>query len=123
MQEDAHNKAAILVEALPYIREFAGKTIVVKYGGNAMTGDAITDQVMADIALMKYVGIRPVIVHGGGPDITAQLEKVGKQSEFIGGLRITDAETAAIAEMVLVGKINSAIVDGLNRHGVGSVVN
>ena len=119
--QTAQSKAAILVEALPYIRAFAGKTIVIKYGGNAMTGDDITTQVMADIALMKYVGIRPVIVHGGGPDITAQLEKVGKQSEFIGGLRITDAETAAIAEMVLVGKINSAIVDGLNRHGVRAV--
>ena len=119
--QTAQSKAAILVEALPYIRAFAGKTIVIKYGGNAMIGDDITAQVMADIALMKYVGIRPVIVHGGGPDITAQLEKVGKQSEFIGGLRITDAETAAIAEMVLVGKINSAIVDGLNRHGVRAV--
>ena len=119
--QTAQSKAAILVEALPYIRAFAGKTIVIKYGGNAMTGDDITAQVMADIALMKYVGIRPVIVHGGGPDITAQLEKVGKQSEFIGGLRITDAETAAIAEMVLVGKINSAIVDGLNHHGVRAV--
>ena len=93
--QTAQSKAAILVEALPYIRAFAGKTIVIKYGGNAMIGDDITAQVMADIALMKYVGIRPVIVHGGGPDITAQLEKVGKQSEFIGGLRITDAETAA----------------------------
>ena len=119
--QTAQNKAGILAEALPYIRAFAGKTIVVKYGGNAMTGDDITGKVMADIALMKYVGIRPVIVHGGGPDITAWLEQVGKKSDFIGGLRITDAETAAIAEMVLVGKINSAIVDGLNRHGVRAV--
>lgn len=117
----AQTKAAILVEALPYIREFAGKTIVVKYGGNAMGGAELTDQVMADIALMKFVGIRPVVVHGGGPDISAQLERLGKKSEFIGGLRVTDAETAAIAEMVLVGKINRALVDGLNRQGVRAV--
>ena len=117
----AQTKAAILVEALPYIREFAGKTIVVKYGGNAMGGADLTDQVMADIALMKFVGIRPVVVHGGGPDISAQLERLGKKSEFIGGLRVTDAETAAIAEMVLVGKINRALVDGLNRQGVRAV--
>lgn len=117
----AQTKAAILVEALPYIREFAGKTIVVKYGGNAMGGADLTDQVMADIALMKFVGIRPVLVHGGGPDISAQLERLGKKSEFIGGLRVTDAETAAIAEMVLVGKINRALVDGLNRQGVRAV--
>ena len=117
----AQTRAAILVEALPYIREFAGKTIVVKYGGNAMGGANLTDQVMADIALMKFVGIRPVVVHGGGPDISAQLERLGKKSEFIGGLRVTDAETAAIAEMVLVGKINRALVDGLNRQGVRAV--
>ncbi len=117
----AQTRAAILVEALPYIREFAGKTIVVKYGGNAMGGADLTDQVMADIALMKFVGIRPVVVHGGGPDISAQLERLGKKSEFIGGLRVTDAETAAIAEMVLVGKINRALVDGLNRQGVRAV--
>lgn len=119
--QTAQTKAAILVEALPYIREFAGKTIVVKYGGNAMGGAELTDQVMADIALMKFVGIRPVVVHGGGPDISAQLERLGKKSEFIGGLRVTDAETAAIAEMVLVGKINRALVDGLNRQGVRAV--
>lgn len=119
--QTAQTRAAILVEALPYIREFAGKTIVVKYGGNAMGGADLTDQVMADIALMKFVGIRPVVVHGGGPDISAQLERLGKRSEFIGGLRVTDAETAAIAEMVLVGKINRALVDGLNRQGVRAV--
>lgn len=119
--QTAQTKAAILVEALPYIREFAGKTIVVKYGGNAMGGADLTDQVMADIALMKFVGIRPVVVHGGGPDISAQLQRLGKKSEFIGGLRVTDAETAAIAEMVLVGKINRALVDGLNRQGVRAV--
>ena len=119
--QTAQTRAAILVEALPYIREFAGKTIVVKYGGNAMGGTDLTDQVMADIALMKFVGIRPVVVHGGGPDISAQLERLGKKSEFIGGLRVTDAETAAIAEMVLVGKINRALVDGLNRQGVRAV--
>lgn len=117
----AADKASILVEALPYIQEFYGKTIVIKYGGNAMVSDALKDKVMQDIALMKYVGIRPVIVHGGGPEITGFLKKVGKQSSFVAGLRVTDAETVEIAEMVLDGKINSEIVTLLNQRGARAV--
>ena len=117
----AEDKAAILVEALPYIQQFYGKTIVIKYGGNAMINDDLTEKVMQDIALMKYVGIRPVIVHGGGPDITGFLKKVGKESDFVAGLRVTDEETIEIAEMVLDGKVNSEIVNLLNRRGVRAV--
>lgn len=118
---DAKEKAAILVEALPYIQEFVGKTVVVKYGGNAMINDTLKNEVMQDVALMKYVGIQPVIVHGGGPEITGFLKKVGKETEFISGLRVTDEETVEIAEMVLDGKINSDIVNLLNRRGVRAV--
>lgn len=118
---DENDKAAILVEALPYIQEFYGKTIVIKYGGNAMVNEELKEKVMQDIALMKYVGIRPVIVHGGGPDITGFLKKVGKPSNFVSGLRVTDAETVEIAEMVLDGKVNSEIVNLLNRRGIRAV--
>ena len=117
----ANDKAAILVEALPYIQEFYGKIVVVKYGGNAMINEELKEKVMQDVALMKYVGIQPVIVHGGGPEITGFLGKVGKEPEFISGLRVTDAETVEIAEMVLDGKINSDIVTLLNRRGVSAV--
>ena len=117
----AEDKATILVEALPYIQEFYGKTIVVKYGGNAMINEELKEKVMQDIALMKYVGIRPVVVHGGGPEITGFLKKVGKESSFVSGLRVTDEETVEIAEMVLDGKINSEIVTLLNRRGVRAV--
>ena len=118
---EAKDKAAILVEALPYIQEFYGKTVVIKYGGNAMINDDLKEMVMKDIALMKYVGIRTVIVHGGGPDITGFLKKVGKQSDFVSGLRVTDEETVEIAEMVLDGKVNSEIVNLLNGRGVRAV--
>ena len=117
----AEVKAGILVEALPYIQEFSGKTVVIKYGGNAMVSDDLKEKVMQDIALMKYVGIRPVIVHGGGPEITGFLKKVGKESSFVAGLRVTDEETVEIAEMVLDGKVNSEIVNLLNRRGVRAV--
>lgn len=117
----ANDKATILVEALPYIQEFYGKIVVVKYGGNAMINEELKEKVMQDVALMKYVGIQPVIVHGGGPEITGFLGKVGKETEFISGLRVTDAETVEIAEMVLDGKINSDIVTLLNRRGVNAV--
>ena len=117
----AKEKAGILVEALPYIQEFYGKTLVIKYGGNAMVNDDLKENVMQDVALMKYVGIHPVIVHGGGPEITAFLKKVGKESSFVSGLRVTDEETVKIAEMVLDGKINSEIVTRLNRIGVRAV--
>lgn len=115
------DKAEILVDALPYIQEFSGTTVVIKYGGNAMVSDVLKENVMRDVALMKYVGIRPVIVHGGGPEITVFLKKVGKESSFVAGLRVTDEETVEIAEMVLDGKINSEIVNLLNQRGVRAV--
>lgn len=115
------DRAAILVEALPYIREFYGKVVVIKYGGNAMINDGLKDKVMQDVALMKYVGIHPIIVHGGGPEITGFLKKVGKESSFVSGLRVTDEETVEIAEMVLDGKINSEIVTRLNSLGTRAV--
>ena len=117
----AVDKADILIEALPYIQEFYGKTIVIKYGGNAMINDELKEKVMQDVALMKYVGIKVVIVHGGGPEITQFLKKVGKESSFVSGLRVTDEETVEIAEMVLDGKINSEIVTLLNRRGLRAV--
>jgi acetylglutamate kinase len=113
--------AEILVNALPYIQTFAGKTVVVKYGGNAMINEDLKAKVIQDITLMKYVGMRVVIVHGGGPDITGFLKKVGKESTFVSGLRVTDEETVEIAEMVLVGKINKEIVSLLNKSGVKAV--
>lgn len=121
MEFSAEAKASILVDALPYIQKFYGKTIVIKYGGNAMINDDLKNKVMHDIVLMKYVGIRPIIVHGGGPDITDFLQRIGKTSQFINGLRVTDKETIQIAEMVLVGKINSEIVSRLNGLSVRAV--
>ncbi len=118
---DVEKRAGILVEALPYIQEFYGKTIVIKYGGNAMINEDLKQKVMEDVSLLKYVGMRPVIVHGGGPDITQFLKKVGKQSAFVSGLRVTDEETVEIAEMVLDGKVNSDIVNMLNYRGVKAV--
>ena len=117
----ASDKADVLIEALPYIQEFYGKTIVIKYGGNAMINDELKEKVMQDVALMKYVGIKVVIVHGGGPEITQFLKKVGKESSFVSGLRVTDEETVEIAEMVLDGKVNSEIVMLLNRRGLRAV--
>ena len=111
------DKANLLVEALPYFQEFSGKTIVVKYGGNAMVSEELKEKVMQDVTLMKQVGIRPVIVHGGGPDITGFLKKVGKDSEFVSGLRVTDEETMEIVGMVLNGKVNAEIVTRLNVCG------
>ncbi|MBQ8698122.1 MAG: acetylglutamate kinase [Schwartzia sp.] len=109
--------ANLLVEALPYFQEFSGKSIVVKYGGNAMVSEELKEKVMQDVTLMKQVGIRPVIVHGGGPDITGFLKKVGKHSEFVSGLRVTDEETMEIVGMVLIGKVNAEIVTRLNVCG------
>ena len=117
----SEDKAAILVDALPYIQEFYGKTVVIKYGGNAMVSDDLNEKVMEDIALLKYVGVRPVIIHGGGPEITGFLKKVGKETSFVSGLRVTDEETVEIAEMVLDGKVNSEIVNLLNHRGVKAV--
>lgn len=110
-------RAGILIEALPYIQKLAGKTIVIKYGGNAMINDELKNSVMEDITLLKYVGMNPVIVHGGGPDITKALEKFDIKSEFIDGLRVTDTATIEVAQMVLVGKTNKEIVSLLNQKG------
>ena len=114
---DAQAKADVLVEALPYIRRFFGAVVVVKYGGNAMGDPALASQFAEDIVLMHAVGMKPVVVHGGGPQIGELMAKLGKESEFRDGLRVTDAETLDIARMVLVGKINSDIVSGINIHG------
>lgn len=110
-------KANVLVEALPYIRTFAGKTIVIKYGGKAMTEDALKDRFALDIVLLKYVGVNPVIVHGGGPQIDQMLSRLGIQAIFKQGVRVTDRPTMDVVEMVLAGKINMEIVSLLNRHG------
>jgi len=113
----ALEKAATLVEALPYIKKFYGKTVVIKYGGHAMINNELKEAVLTDVVLMKYVGMHPVIVHGGGPEITGMLKRVGKESSFVDGLRVTDEETMEIVEMVLVGKINKDIVAQINRIG------
>jgi acetylglutamate kinase len=110
-------KAAVLVEALPYIRRFAGRTVVVKYGGNAISGSDDLSLFAQDIVLMRAVGMRPVVVHGGGPQITDLMNRLGKVSEFRGGLRVTDAETVDIARMVLRGQVNPQVVSAINVHG------
>jgi acetylglutamate kinase len=114
-------QAEILVQALPYIRNYYGKTVVIKYGGNAMTDDTLKHNVMKDIVLLRYVGMRPVLVHGGGPDVTEAMQKVGKEPAFVGGLRVTDAETMEIVEMVLAGKTNKGIVSMIHQQGGKSV--
>lgn len=110
-------KADVLLEALPYIRNLYKKTIVIKYGGSAMVAEELKKNFALDIVLLKYIGINPVIVHGGGPQIGKTLEKMGKKSQFVEGLRVTDEETADVVEMVLVGKVNKEIVALINRHG------
>jgi acetylglutamate kinase len=110
-------RAEILVEALPYIRRFYNRTIVIKYGGHAMVDDELKDNFARDVVLMKYIGLNPVVVHGGGPQIGTLLKKLGKESKFIQGMRVTDEETMDIVEMVLVGKVNKEIVGLINRHG------
>ena len=110
-------RADILVEALPYIRRFYNKTIVIKYGGHAMVDEELKDSFARDVVMMKYIGINPVVVHGGGPQIGSFLKKLGKDSKFIQGMRVTDEETMDIVEMVLVGKVNKEIVGLINRHG------
>jgi acetylglutamate kinase len=117
---EAAEKAAVLVEALPYIRRFAGKIVVVKYGGNALAGASEADALALfaeDIVLMHAVGMRPVVVHGGGPQISELMSRLGKQPEFRNGLRVTDAETIDIARMVLVGQVNPQLVASINVHG------
>ncbi|NLL07243.1 MAG: acetylglutamate kinase [Clostridiaceae bacterium] len=110
-------KAEILVEALPYIQKLSGKTVVIKYGGNAMINDGLKNSVMEDITLLKYIGLNPVVVHGGGPEINKALEKFCIKSQFINGLRVTDNSTMEVAQMVLVGKTNKEIVSLLNKMG------
>ncbi len=110
-----------LLEALPYIREFHGRTVVIKYGGAAMTDPALREEFARDVVLLKYVGLNPVVVHGGGPDITSYMERLGMPVEFIGGLRVSNEATVEVAKMVLVGKVNKDIVLRLNRHGQPAV--
>jgi acetylglutamate kinase len=110
-----------LLQALPYIREFHGKTVVIKYGGAAMEDPALREDFARDVVLLKYVGINPIVVHGGGPEITAHMERLGLPVQFIGGLRVSDAATVEVAKMVLVGKVNKDIVMRLNRHGQSAV--
>ncbi|MDO9209746.1 MAG: acetylglutamate kinase [Deltaproteobacteria bacterium] len=111
------DKADILLEALPYIQRFFGKTIVIKYGGHAMEDEDLKVSFVRDVILMRYIGLNPVIVHGGGPQIDGMLEKIGKKSKFVEGMRVTDRETMEIVEMVLVGKINKEIVSLINQRG------
>ena len=111
------DKAAILAEALPYIKRFHGRTIVVKYGGNAMTDEKLKHSFARDVVLLKLVGMNPVVVHGGGPQIDDMLKRVGKAGHFIQGMRVTDAETMSVVEMVLGGQVNKEIVNLINQHG------
>jgi len=113
----AKEKANILAEALPYIQRFHGKTIVIKYGGNAMTEESLKQGFARDVVLLKLVGMNPVIVHGGGPQISEMLERIGKKGEFVQGMRVTDSETMDVVEMVLGGLVNKDIVNLINRHG------
>jgi acetylglutamate kinase len=113
----AGEKAVVLAEALPYIREFSGKTVVIKYGGHAMSDPALSDLFAADVVLMRLVGMNPVVVHGGGPQISDLMRRLGKEPEFVDGRRVTDAETVDIVRMTLVGKVNREIVASVNRHG------
>lgn len=115
--EELIRKADVLIEALPYIQKFYGKTIVIKYGGHAMVDDQLKLSFANDIVLMKYIGIRPVIVHGGGPQIGDMLKKLNIKTEFVSGMRVTDAETMNVVEMVLAGKINKDIVRMINKNG------
>lgn len=111
------NKAKVLMEALPYLKRFAGSTIVIKYGGHAMADEQLKESFAQDIVLLKYIGLNPVIVHGGGPQINETLKRYGIVSEFVRGMRVTDAATMAVVEMVLVGQVNKEVVGLINRHG------
>ena len=110
-------RASVLVHALPYIQEYTGKIVVIKYGGNAMMNEKLKDSVMRDIILLSLVGVKVVLIHGGGPEITAMLDKVGKKSEFSNGLRVTDSETVDIVQMVLAGKVNKSLVNLIELKG------
>ncbi|OTA40940.1 MAG: acetylglutamate kinase [Symbiobacterium thermophilum] len=121
VDQQALDKAAVLAEALPYIREFSGKTVVIKYGGAAMAAADLKAAVMQDIALMKYVGMHPIVVHGGGPEVSEMARRMGIEPRFVDGLRVTDAATMEIAQMVLIGKTNREIVTQLCAQGVKAV--
>ena len=112
-----HERAEVLTQALPYIRRYTGKTIVIKYGGNAMVNESLKQQVMEDVVLLWLIGVKVVLVHGGGPDISELMKRLGKQPQFIDGLRVTDAETVDIAQMVLAGRINKTLVNLLQMKG------
>ncbi|MDH5700994.1 MAG: acetylglutamate kinase, partial [Nitrospirota bacterium] len=114
-------KADILIEALPYIRTLAGKTVVIKYGGSAMIQEELKEGFAEDVVLLKYVGLQPIIVHGGGPQINKMLDKFGIEAKFLHGVRVTDQATMEVVEMVLGGKINKEIVSLLNQHGAKAV--
>lgn len=117
VSNELRERAEVLIEALPYIRQFYGKIFVIKYGGKAMVDEELKKSVVQDIVLLRYVGIVPIVVHGGGPEITELMQRLGKQPKFVRGLRVTDEETAGIAEMVLAGKVNKELVDLINRSG------
>ena len=119
--EDLVGKAKVLIEALPYMQRFVGKTIVIKYGGNAMTNEELRRSFAVDVVLLKHIGVRPVIVHGGGPQIATTLDRLGKESTFVGGLRVTDDETMEVVEMVLGGKVNREIVELVQQGGASAV--
>jgi len=121
MNQDSHANVETLLEALPYIREFHGRTVVIKYGGSAMRDEELREAFARDVVLLKYVGLNPVIVHGGGPEITSYMERLGMEVRFHEGLRVSDPETVEVAKMVLLGKLNSDIVLRLNRHGQRAV--
>src|SRR3989440_10933310 len=117
MNEQPTHEVATLLEALPYIREFHGKTIVIKYGGAAMTDPVLREEFARDVVLLKYVGMNPIVVHGGGPGITEYMQRLGMEVEFVEGLRVSDQATVEVAKMVLVGKVNKDIVLRLNHAG------
>jgi len=119
--KESLEKVSVLLEALPYIRKFYGKTVVIKYGGNAMVNEELKEAFAQDVVLLKYVGINPVIVHGGGPQIGELLKKLNIPTRFVGGMRVTDRETMNVVEMVLVGKVNKEIVKLINSHGGNAV--
>ena len=121
MTTPSETNVETLLEALPYIREFHGRTVVIKYGGAAMREDSLRDAFATDVVLLKYVGLNPVIVHGGGPEITEHMERLGLEVRFHEGLRVSDADTVEVAKMVLIGKVNADIVQRLNGHGQPAV--
>ena len=118
MYEKERAKADVLIEAIPYMRKFSGSIVVVKYGGSAMVDERLKKSVIKDIALLKYIGFKPVVIHGGGKEITSLLDRLGKKTEFVDGLRVTDGETAAVAEMVLSGSIGKSLVENLEAVGI-----